>query len=64
MALFMTVIMTGCITLLQFGLSAEFPVQWATTFITAWPVAWLAALVGAPAANRLSARICKALAKY
>lgn len=52
----MAVFMSGLITAFNTGIDPDFPRRWLKSFAIAYPIAWLAAMVWAPIAMRLTAR--------
>ncbi|MCA3630126.1 MAG: DUF2798 domain-containing protein [Methylobacterium sp.] len=48
----MAFLMTGFVTWLNLGLPSDFVLRWMLAFVKAWPLAYLAALVAAPFAQR------------
>jgi hypothetical protein len=55
-ALGMAVFMSGVVTALNTGIDPDFPRRWLKSFAVAYPLAWVAAIIWAPIAMRLTAR--------
>jgi hypothetical protein len=54
MACIMATIMTGFVTWMNLGFTADFFYQWARAFIFAWPVASVAAFLALPIAPKIT----------
>lgn len=52
MSLFTVLLVSGVLTLWHHGLTAEFPMQWLSGFLTAWPLVFVAILLVAPIVNK------------
>ena len=53
----MSLLMSGWISWLTFGLGAQFLPRWAHAFAAAWPAAFVIVVFLAPAVQRLSSRL-------
>lgn len=51
----MSFLMTGFVTWLNLGLPPDFLWLWLRAWVKTWPLAYLAALIAAPSARRLTA---------
>lgn len=63
MAAVLSFLMTGWVTWLALGLTADFLTRWMIAFRTAWPAAAVISFVTAPAILRLSIRLSDALTR-
>ena len=61
MAAIMAFMMTAFVTWLNLGMRPDFLQLWMRAFLTAWPLASVAAYVAAPIAPRITQRILRAL---
>ena len=61
MAGIMAFVMTGFVTWLNLGFREDFLFLWAKAYITAWPLASVAAFIAGPIAPKLTRRILVAV---
>lgn len=61
MAAIMAVLMTGFVTWLNLGLRPDFLWLWLKAFLTAWPLASLAAYIAGPIAPKITHAIVQAV---
>ena len=61
MSLLMSLIMSGWITWLNIGFHPDYAARWAHSFLAAWPAAFLAVMLIAPAVQRVTVRVAQAL---